>query len=1835
LTGPAAGEPDRGRRGPTRSTVDREAVGGILGLLALGLAFRLIIAYLLPGSGFKVDVDAFRYWADNLASQGLYGFYDRPFFHDYTPGYLYVLWLVGLIGHVLGGIGDLIKLPPVLADLALAVVVRSMALELGASRRAARLAAIVILFNPVTWFDSVVWGQVDSVGVVFLLLAIRELWRDRPERSAVLTVVAAIIKPQLGILVPVVAAVMIRRALMPRRGFGDEEPPEPGATTTAWEARVRGWIRIVTTGAAGLATAIVVSLPFGLSLPGLVTQIFKTAGGYPYLSVNAWNPWALLSLDGRGVAESGQWVCDIAVRPSGPLTIGPFTIVGAQTQTCEPAFTFGGVPAVAVGAVLLLAVFIAVLWVVASRPDRRTILVGTTVLAIAFFVVPTRVHERYLFPLVALGLIAAAVSLRWRIAYALACVAMFANMYTVLTTLYPNNPSISDWLGIGQTLRSWPVVALASATQLGVFLWSLTELRASATRRLARVAGRTGGWARRDDAEVGRPRLAAGESGAEGVTWSAAGGGDGDSPLDTDGASAGGPDGAIGAIAGAAVTGAAAGVAERGGPATGRLRPIWYARPSSLVEGLWGSFRARLEDTPVRPDRSAELGREGGGRLDRLDLWVVVFLAISLLTVRIWRLSEPYRMHFDEVYHARTATEFLQDWRYGMSHDIYEWTHPHLAKYVMALGIAAYGNDVTAATSDLGVSVTGAAVEPRWEDTTREGARLGDRLWVTTGTEVRAYDLTTRQLIATVPVAGAAAVAIDRIGHRAIVGTTDGRVMTIATRPLDDLRIAGSGTAEPVELASLDGAIRIVATAADGRSIVAILADDTVVSVDAASGAELGRVVVTGATQVAPAGTGPALLAHPAAVVDVDATAQRLAGITGGDAATIRGQLSSSAASVVLGPAPTGDARTRYDSAVAAGQITGVEIGQVSRIAIAGDQGVTFLTPDGGNAISTINVGGAAAGLALATGLDHDRLYVAVNAADGGHMARIATSGAGTEDGPRYEGQFRLPSTGGLVFWDDATQMVHVVGGQPADPGILRPDCPSCPATVYVIEPHGDAVFADAELSASPAAVVLDANGRYPATDREELLAFSGDGTVASIDTGRHDFAWRLPGVIAGVLMALLLYILTRLLFRRRSIALLVAFLSLADGMLFTQSRIGMNDAYVGLFILLAYVLFAAIWHRPRSGRRAWLAFGLIMPAIGLSLGLALAAKWVAAYAIGALGILALVRSALGRIILLAGLILATTALGYMGIWVPEGQSGGNLLFLLVMIGLTLGAVATTVLHPIAWSWAEYRLAVAGPAVAGGAVILGSLILGRAESRIAVGSVVSVGPLEAGFLLFLLSGVVYTVFVLAGRRGIGPLAPPPEDDPVAAVDPPEPAPEGWLRLGAGFGLPAVWTLVCLVAVPIAVYVASYLPWAFVENHQLVPGWPPGHTGTTLVELTGQMYQYHNTLSAAHAASSPWWAWPFDFKPVWFYQDSFAGGTVGAIYDAGNLVLWWLGIPAMACLAWWSYTRRSAALALVAIGFACQWIAWARIDRAAFQYHYYTSLPFVIIGVAYFLAEIWHGATRRVWLIARLAAGAAILAPTLLWLLHRPLCAFVRVLDVNPGSQACPTLIPDFVLTARAAGLAIVIGAGVLILIRQMLALGDDEVSSRRWLPIAVTGALTVLGLIVVTAFTTDTPLISAQSVPVEPIALLGTVALVPIVVQATTVRDARRYVAGVVGAIGIWFVVWYPNISALPLPGPLSNAYQGLLPTYVYPFQFPVSTVNRTGPGPSLLGPEPMILLGSIVLASLVVAYSARTWRLTLAERRGAADSPDPDDAPDEAGRGAGPPAAAGEADPV
>ena len=110
--------------------------------------------------------------------------------------------------------------------------------------------------------------------------------------------------------------------------------------------------------------------------------------------------------------------------------------------------------------------------------------------------------------------------------------------------------------------------------------------------------------------------------------------------------------------------------------------------------------------------------------------------------------------------------------------------------------------------------------------------------------------------------------------------------------------------------------------------------------------------------------------------------------------------------------------------------------------------------------------------------------------------------------------------------------------------------------------------------------------------------------------------------------------------------------------------------------------------------------------------------------------------------------------------------------------------------------------------------------------------------------------------------------------------------------------------------------------------------------------------------------------------------------------------------------------------------------------------------------------------------------------------------------------------------------------------------------------------------------------------------------------------------------------ILYPNISALPLPSAVVAAYQGILPTYLYAFQFPVSTVTRNTDTP-LFTPMLAILLLALTVTCLVVAYSAWAWRLTLADRLaddgvvGGCGGPGPDAAAPEA-PASGSPRAAG-----
>ena len=89
-------------------------------------------------------------------------------------------------------------------------------------------------------------------------------------------------------------------------------------------------------------------------------------------------------------------------------------------------------------------------------------------------------------------------------------------------------------------------------------------------------------------------------------------------------------------------------------------------------------------------------------------------------------------------------------------------------------------------------------------------------------------------------------------------------------------------------------------------------------------------------------------------------------------------------------------------------------------------------------------------------------------------------------------------------------------------------------------------------------------------------------------------WSWRLPGVIFGVLSIYLVYILALLLFKNQITALLSAFIFSLDGLVFVQSRTGMNDVYLVAFILFSIISFV---------RKKYLFSALL-------LGISTATKW-------------------------------------------------------------------------------------------------------------------------------------------------------------------------------------------------------------------------------------------------------------------------------------------------------------------------------------------------------------------------------------------------------------------------------------------------------------------------------------------------------------------------------------------------------------------------------------------------------------------------------------------------
>ncbi len=426
-----------------------DAVTVLLFILVAGFALRVLIAgVFVRESGFAIDVGDFTAWAQRLASVGPGGFYEDGFFADYPPGYLYVLWLLGR-DRERPGAGSSGRTSPAgwsrsreasptsawprccSSWLAAGRATSSTARSPRSARRAFGLvAATLYLFNPGVIFNSAVWGQIDSVGTLLLLLTIYALGRGWTEAAALGAVVAMLVKFQFAFLIPVVLVVGLKRHLFGR----SSDPAQAGKPDL---------LRVVTSAAVGLVSLTLLLLPFNMAI---------------YLPLEGGNPRGILGSSPRRTRPTASSASSSRPRTPTPAsrstrsTSGAIpwsglgdTLVWGDDRTV--AFALGGISLTwqNVGAILFAIVAVWAIVAVARRDDMRGVVLASLVLAIAFFAVPTRVHERYLFPALAIGALLFFAGRAWPWIYAGLSTVFFANIYWVYT---------EDWSFAGDTIMN-------------------------------------------------------------------------------------------------------------------------------------------------------------------------------------------------------------------------------------------------------------------------------------------------------------------------------------------------------------------------------------------------------------------------------------------------------------------------------------------------------------------------------------------------------------------------------------------------------------------------------------------------------------------------------------------------------------------------------------------------------------------------------------------------------------------------------------------------------------------------------------------------------------------------------------------------------------------------------------------------------------------------------------------------------------------------------------------------------------------------------------------------------------------------------------------------------------------------------------------------------------------------------------------------------------------------------------------------------------------------------------------------------------------------------------
>lgn len=301
----------------------------------------------------------------------------------------------------------LLKLPSMLADLGIAYLIYKFFLE--RKKEALGLfASLLFLFNPVTWYNSSVWGQTDSIINFFALLAFILLFKNRFILATLSLAISFYIKASLLIFLPVFLLILFKK---------------------------QSFVGSVKSLGIAVAALALLSLPFSQGNP--IVWLFNL---YPdkvfgqqlqVITANAFNIWAFLA----GTHE----------RPHS-LLLGPLSYAWW-------------------GRILFGVFFFPSLYLVWRRQEPKLVFLSLSIIAFSSFIFLTNMHERYLYPLFPVFTILAVLEKRLLSIYIAVSALHLLNLYNLWW--YPRIEFLVGILSSGD--RFLPRILGAVNTLL--FLW--------------------------------------------------------------------------------------------------------------------------------------------------------------------------------------------------------------------------------------------------------------------------------------------------------------------------------------------------------------------------------------------------------------------------------------------------------------------------------------------------------------------------------------------------------------------------------------------------------------------------------------------------------------------------------------------------------------------------------------------------------------------------------------------------------------------------------------------------------------------------------------------------------------------------------------------------------------------------------------------------------------------------------------------------------------------------------------------------------------------------------------------------------------------------------------------------------------------------------------------------------------------------------------------------------------------------------------------------------------------------------------------------------------------